>query len=59
MSSQWFQEEETDNRQGKKQLTKDEIFVKAVKDAERSILVVRHVTGNDKDYLRKIPRVVV
>jgi hypothetical protein len=22
------------------------------------ILVVRHVTGNDKDYLRKIPRVV-
>ncbi len=24
-----------------------------------SVLTVRHVTGNDKDYLRKIPRVVV
>jgi hypothetical protein len=23
------------------------------------ILTVRHVTGNDQDYLRKIPRVVV
>ncbi len=23
-----------------------------------SISIVRHVTGNDKDYLRKIPRVV-
>jgi len=37
--SQWFEDSETDNRSGKKQPTKDEIFVKAVKDAERSILV--------------------
>jgi hypothetical protein len=26
---------------------------------KKSISVVRHVTGNDQDYLRKIPRVVV
>ncbi len=25
---------------------------------EPIVLTVRHVTGNDKDYLRKIPRVV-
>ncbi len=37
--SQWLQETESDSRTGKKQLTKDEIFVKAVKDAEQSILV--------------------
>jgi hypothetical protein len=37
--SQWFEDSETENRNGKKQPTKDEIFVKAVKDAERSILV--------------------
>jgi len=37
--SQWFEDPETENRNGKKQPTKDEIFVKAVKDAERSILV--------------------
>jgi hypothetical protein len=28
-------------------------------DCTTYILVVRHVTGNDQDYLRKIPRVVV
>jgi hypothetical protein len=28
------------------------------KKIEFAILSVRHVTGNDKDYLRKIPRVV-
>jgi hypothetical protein len=39
MSSRWFQEEETDSRQGKKTLSKEEVFVKAVKEAERSILV--------------------
>ncbi len=37
--SQRFEDSETENRNGKKQPTKDEIFVKAVKDAERSILV--------------------
>jgi hypothetical protein len=26
---------------------------------EQSITAVRHVTGNDQDYLRKIPRAVV
>jgi hypothetical protein len=39
MSSQWFQEEESDYRQGKKTPSKEEVFVKAVKEAERSILV--------------------
>jgi hypothetical protein len=39
MSSRWFQEEEVDSRQGKKAPSKEEIFVKAVKEAERSILV--------------------
>jgi hypothetical protein len=38
-TSQWLQDSESDSRPGKKQPTKDEIFVKAVKDAERSILV--------------------
>jgi hypothetical protein len=37
--SQWFEDSETDSRAGKKTLTKDEIFVKSVKEAERSILV--------------------
>ncbi len=30
-----------------------------LKRAERGKEGVRHVTGNDQDYLRKIPRVVV
>ncbi len=29
-----------------------------VRHTESNRVVVRHVTGNDKDYLRKIPRVV-
>jgi hypothetical protein len=37
--SKWFEDTETENRNGKKQLNKEEMFVKAVKDAERSILV--------------------
>ncbi len=37
--SQWFEDTVPENRNGKKQPTKDELFVKAVKDAERSILV--------------------
>jgi hypothetical protein len=28
-------------------------------DIKVGILIVPHVTGNDEDYLRKIPRVVV
>jgi hypothetical protein len=39
MSSQWFEEENSDSRQGKKTPSKEEVFVKAVKEAERSILV--------------------
>ncbi len=37
--SDWCEDLEEDSRVGKKQPTKDEIFVKSVKDAERSILV--------------------
>jgi hypothetical protein len=35
----WCDDMEEDSRVGKKQPTKDEIFIKSVKDAERSILV--------------------
>jgi hypothetical protein len=38
MESQWF-ESENESRPAKKQPTKEEVFVKAVRDAERSILV--------------------
>ena len=31
----------------------------SVPHSEPIVLTVRHVTGNDEDYLRKIPRVVV
>ncbi len=34
------------------------IFTDTVPDPYKTV-DVRHVTGNDKDYLRKIPRVVV
>jgi hypothetical protein len=30
-----------------------------ISELEFVILIVRHVTGNDQDYLRKIPRAVV
>jgi hypothetical protein len=43
-----------------KQILYVEIIVKYVKHFINSnTLCVRHVTGNDQDYLRKIPRVVV
>ncbi len=38
--------------------SKQYYFLKNIHIAELFIHIVRHVTGNDKDYLRKIPRVV-
>ncbi len=34
------------------------VHVQFVPNLQYNTTVVRHVTGNDKDYLRKIPRVV-
>jgi hypothetical protein len=35
------------------------LYITRCKNNIQNMLFVRHVTGNDKDYLRKIPRVVV
>ncbi len=44
-------------KRGNLKVPKCEIFDNS--DFDDFYTIVRHVTGNDEDYLRKIPRVVV